>query len=166
MIPLDEMTELARALVEADNTVKTDEALLKASKEKARILREETIPSKMHELGLTSLELDSGEKITVQQEVYASIPVANRPAAFEWLNNHGFGGLIKVNLTIPFSKGEKGDAIELGDKLKNQGFNVDLEESVHSQTLKAFIKDELSKGNNVPLELFGARPVQTAKIKH
>ena len=44
------------------------------------------------------------------------------------------------------------------------GFDPALDQGVHAQTLKAFLKEQLSKGANIPLELFGARPVWTAKI--
>jgi len=164
-ITLDEMTALARALVDADSAVEEAEAALKHTKEVARILREETIPSAMQELGIEKLELSTGQKITISQEVYASIPAASKDDAHRWLEANGFGGLIKVGVTTQYGKGERDAALTLFRDLVGRGLSAKFDESVHPQTLKAFLKEQISSGNNVPLELFGARPVWTAKIK-
>lgn len=164
-ISLDEMSSLASALVDADVGIEQAEEALKQAKERARVLREETIPSAMQELGLESLVLSTGQKLSVQQEVYASIPSGGKPAAFQWLNDNGFGGLIKVEVSTLFGKGEQESAVELYKELTGRGLEMDLQENVHAQTLKAFLKEQLAKGNaDLPLELFGARAVFCAKI--
>jgi hypothetical protein len=43
--------------------------------------------------------------------------------------------------------------------------NYSDKEGVHAQTLKAFIKEQMAKGVDVPLELFGAYPYSKAVIK-
>lgn len=163
-ISLDQMASLARALVDADASVDKAEVNLKDTKERARVLREETIPSAMQELGLEELKLDTGEKLSVKQDVYASIPAAQKEQAFQWLEDNGFGGLIKVEVAADFRKGEVEFAIALFKELQERGLQVGLDRSVHSQTLKAFLREQLAIGGNVPLDLFGARPVWTAKI--
>lgn len=165
MISLDAMTALARALVDADNAVEEAETALKHTKEVARILREETLPSAMQELGVEQLQLATGEKITITQEVYASIPAAGKDAAHRWLEENGFAGLIKVGVTTQYGKGERDAAVDLFNELQQRGLAAKFDESVHPQTLKAFLKEQITTGQNVPLELFGARPVWTAKIK-
>ena len=165
MISLDEMASLARVMAEAEDAVRQQEASLKEAKEKARRLREETIPAAMQELGIDKLELNTGEKISVSQEVYASIPNEHRDDAFRWLNDNGFGGLIKVGVSSSYGKGEQSKAMELFQELQERGLNAKFDEGVHPQTLKAILKEQISTGANVPLDLFGARPVWTAKIK-
>ena len=164
-ITLDEMTTLARALVDAESAVEEAEKALKHTKEGARILREETIPSAMQELGIEKLELSTGQKITIAQEVYASIPASSKDEAHRWLEANGFGGLIKVGVTTQYGKGERDEALQLFSELQVRGLNAKFDEGVHAQTLKAFLREQISSGNNMPLELFGARPVWTAKIK-
>lgn len=165
-ISLDQMAALARAMVDADASVEQAEASLKEAKERARILREETIPSAMQELGLEELKLDTGQKLSVKQDVYASIPSAQKDAAFQWLEDNGFGGLIKVEVAADFRKGEADQAAELFKELQQRGLQVGLDQSVHAQTLKAFLREQLAAGTNVPLDLFGARPVWTAKLSN
>lgn len=165
-ISLNDMSALARALLDAEAASKDAEQALKDAKERERVIREETIPSAMQELGLESLTLDTGQKLKVQQEVYASIPAANKQAAYRWLNEHGFGGLIKVEVDASFGKGDQEKALELYNELTGRGLQASFDESVHAQTLKAFLKEQISQGNDIPLDLFGARPVWAAKISN
>ena len=165
MISLNEISLMARSLVEAEAEVLRAEERLKTLKETARILREETIPSAMDELGLTSIKLDTGETLTIKQDVFASIPADRRAEAYSWLEEHGFGGLIKVDVTTPFGRGDLDKARALAERLRADGIETTMEEVVHPQTLKAFLREQLQAGANVPLELFGARPVNTTKVK-
>lgn len=163
-ISLDDMASLARALVEADEDVKKVEENLKNAKERARVLREETIPSAMQELGLEELKLATGQKLSVKQEVYASIPAEKKGQAFTWLTDNGFGGLIKVGVSVDFGRGDLDEATEFYESLCDSGMDPSFDTNVHPQTLKAFIKEQLTSGAPIPLDLFGARPVWTAKI--
>ena len=164
MISLTEMKQLADALKEAEEATSKADAKLKEAKERERFIREETIPAAMQEMGLESITLDTGEKLTVKQEVYASIPSAGKPAAYAWLNDNGYGGLIKVAVELQFAKGEQDDAVQLTKELRERGLEVSAFEDVHSATLKAFLKEQISSGKNIPLDLFGARPIWQAKI--
>lgn len=161
---VDDISRLAKALVDADEEVDKREQALKDAKESARVLREETIPSAMQELELTEVVLSTGQSLKVQQEVYASIPANNKMAAYEWLDDNGFGGLIKIEVDAQFGKGEQEAAKALLEELRNRGLQVTADQSVHASTLKAFLKEQITKGNPVPLDLFGARPVWVAKI--
>ena len=165
-ISLDDMASLARALVDADSAVEDADQALKDAKERARVLREETIPSAMQELGLEELKLATGQKLSIKQEVYASIPASNKQAAFQWLNDNGFGGLIKIDVDASFGKGEQDAALALYQELTSRGLTASFDQGVHAQTLKAFLKEQLSQGTNIPLDLFGARPVWTAKLSN
>lgn len=163
-ITLNEMTELANALVQAESDVADLENQLKIAKERARVLREETVPGAMQELGLKDFTLASGQKLSVKQDVYASIPQETRAAAFAWLNQNGFSGLIKVGVQTDFGKGDADKAYVLFAELRDRGLPVQYGESVHPQTLKAFLREQIAKGSDVPLDLFGAHPVWTTKI--
>lgn len=164
-ITMDDVSRLAKAMNDADDAVKAAEDALKAAKERARVLHEETVPAAMQELGLNIVGLDTGEKITLKQEVYASIPKANKTAAFQWLEDNDFGSIIKTEVSITFGKGEFDAATEKFMELQSAGLNVSIDQNVHAGTLKAFLKEQISNGNaELPLDLFGAMPVWEAKI--
>ena len=164
-ISLDQMSMLARKLKSSDEAIKEQADELKRVQETARVLREETIPSAMQELGLSELKLDTGEKLTIKQDVYASIPVAHRELVFDWLEKHDFDGLIKTTVISQFGRGELEAANEMRDKLRAQGLDAITKREVHHSTMKAFLREQISNGVDIPLDLFGARPVWTAKLK-
>lgn len=164
MITLSAMTTLARALLDAEQGVKDAESALTAAKEKARMLREETIPSAMQELGLKSMVLETGQQLKIMQDVYASIPEDNKIQVYNWLDANQFGGLIKTKITVELGKGEKEQALKLFFELQKREFDVAFGQGVHPQTLKAFLKEQISNGSDIPLDLFGARPIWTAKL--
>lgn len=161
---VETIVALSNALAAADNHVEAAEAELKRAKETARRLREETIPGAMQELGITELKLESGQKLTIKQDVFAKIPDERKLDAFRWLEDNGFGGLIKVDVITNFGKGDFDAAKALAQKLSATYSAVSLKQDVHAQTLKAFLREQLAIASNIPLELFGAQPVWTAKI--
>ena len=161
---LGEISALARMLVDYDREVDEAEAKLKELKEHARRVREESLPGAMEQLGLKELRLASGERIEIKQDVYASIPKDGQGAAFEWLEGNGFGGLIKTEVSVSFGRDERLAARELAETLVAQGLVADVSSSVHVQTLKAFLREQLAEARPIPLDLFGARPVSVAKV--
>lgn len=166
MITLGELSALAHALVAADREVEAVEEKLKQSKEVARQLREESIPMAMAELGLNEVRLDSGERVTVKQDVRIFSASDKCNEAYAWLEENGFGGLIKTEVVLHFTRGELEAAKLLAEKLKQEGYETDLDRSVHYQTMRAFLREQLFEKANasLPLELFGATPVWLAKV--
>lgn len=164
-ITLDEMSGLARALLDAEQAVEHADAALSAAKESARILREETIPTAMQELGLAELKLSTGQKLKIKQEVYASIPKDGKRAAHEWLEKNGFGSLIKVDVVAVFGKGSQEQALDLFNEITGRGIDAEIEEGVNTSSLKALLREQIAAGKDVPLDLFGARAVFTTTIK-
>jgi len=165
-ITVDELSSLAGALIDADLEVDKAEEKLKEAKEYARTIREETIPAAMQEMGVESITLNTGQKLSVKQEVYAQIPSAQKAQAYKWLDDNGFGGIIKISVKVDYGKGEQEDAVALMEELQARGLNADGDQAVNAMTLKAFLKEQISKGTDIPLELFGARPVWQAKISN
>lgn len=165
MASLQSVQILSSTMLELEREQTAAEEALSALKERIRILKEESIPAEMQELGVESVTLSTGEKVSISQEVYASIPVANKHEAFSWLTENGFGGLIKTSVEAQFDRGEMDRANEIMNMLQQEGVGATLSQNVHSQTLKAFIKERLATDEPFPLDLFGARPVFTTKIK-
>lgn len=162
---LQEISAMSAMMVELGRDIEQQEAKVSEMKERFRTLKEETIPMSMQELGLESIKLSSGEMLTVTQEVYASIPFAYRDQAYSWLEEHDFGSIIKTSVGAEFGKGEMSRAEEVFSLLLENGVSATLSRSVHAQTLKAFIKEQMEAGTEIPMDIFGARPTWTTKIK-
>jgi hypothetical protein len=162
---MNELASLAAALVEADRNVDVAELELKKAKEHARTLREETLPMAMQELGLSDVKLATGEKIVVKQDVYLAVPAERKEEAWAWLEDHGFGGLIKTEVKAAFGRGEVDAALGVLSGLRAEGVDAVLKRDVHAQTLKAWAREQIAAGADLPMDLFGARPVWTTQIK-
>lgn len=163
---LKQLSALCAQLRDAERESEDLEAKRKAKDAEARRLAEEDIPALMQELQVSEIKLETGEKIKVSLEVYAQISAENKQAAFEWLEANGHGGLIKTEVSVAFGRDELEYAKKCAEEISSStGKSAEIDRSVHASTLKAFLKERISSGKDVPLELFGARPVNTAKIK-
>lgn len=159
--------ELERLRAEAENISQQ----LAAKNETIRILETETLPDMLKNLGLKDLTLSSGAKIAMYDVISASITDENRDEAHNWLREHGHGDIIKNNVTLSFGKGEDEIAKQLVEKLLQMRTAGDTKfgdlvqkEAVHPQTLKAFVKDQLTKGEEFPGETFKLYTGQAVKI--
>lgn len=162
---LGELSVLCQQMRDAARAVVDAESVLNDRKKDLLRLATEDIPELMSELGLEKLRLETGEELTVAREVYASIPKANYEHAMQWLEDKGFGGLIKTELNVYFDRGAQQAALDAYEEMRAKGFEAETHAAVHPQTLKAFIKERLEANAEFPMELFGARAVNTAKIK-
>jgi hypothetical protein len=155
---------LAQKQVELEQTIAEKEADVKALKKKLYVLSSDTIPEKMRELGIKGFEMDTGESLSIKRVVTASISEKNKKAAHKWLVDHGHGDLIKHTVTTKFTRGEEDKAKELVNDLNEAGLNYDVKQAVHAMTLKAFVNEQLTKGNDIDMELLGVFEYDQTKI--
>lgn len=163
---LERITVLSLQLIDAIKDVEKADQELKKAKELQRKLEETDLPELMRELGVTDIKLADGSAVKVVDEVQCAITEANRPKAHAWLENHGFGGLIKTNVIVAFARDEREEAKTCAAQIKElTGHDAEVAESVHAATLKSFIKEQLAAGNvALPEALFGIFPYVKAKI--
>ena len=72
-------------LQQLERNIKAKEQDLKSLKETAEKISGEVIPTIMNEMSLSSLKLADGSSVEVKKIYGASIPIAKREAAFNWL---------------------------------------------------------------------------------
>ena len=154
---LENIRVLGLALVAQEQAVGKLEVVLKRAKKRLLELQTEDLPMAMEEVGMTMIELADGSRITVKEDIICGITEARRAAAHAWLNEHGFGGLIKIKVTTDFGVGEAEEAellaAELGERWQER--HTAMDERVHPATLKSFIKEQLAAAAPLPLDLFG-----------
>lgn len=156
---------LANLLAEAERDVEFAEESLKQAKERARLIREESIPELMHEAGVNRMDLETGESITVAREVYVQPKKEDWPAVRAWLEQEQLDGAIKIEVTAPYGRGEADEARALMVELAARGINTKSKEGVHPMTFRKIVKEQLAQGRDVPMDLLNCRIVNTAKIK-
>jgi len=138
---------------------------LKETKEKLRVVEEQELPDAMHAANLAEIKLTTGAKIIVSPFYKGYISQANREAAHAWLKENGHEGIIKHEVSVKFGKDESEKAEHAKYVLQQQGLYPSVKEGVHSQTLNAFVKEQLTGGKDLPADLFGVYVGSRAKIK-
>ena len=157
--------EVARLLRQKSEEVEKLEEILKEAKKERDKISYEDLPSLLQEIGITSLELFDGSKVKVSAVYGAHIKVENREEAFNWLREKGHDDIIKNTVSLPFGRGEDDKAETFIKLAQSAGFDVNQKAEVHSQTLKAFVKEMIEGGKDFPEQLFGAYVGHKATIK-
>jgi hypothetical protein len=140
-------------------------ASLKEKEEQYRNLTEVSIPEAMAEAGMKKFVMEDGSMIDVKPFYGASISKARQAEAFKWLRDNGFDDIIKNTVSVRFGRKEDELAARMIQLLREQGFIPEQTEKVEPQTLKAWVKERIEKGQPVDSELFGVFIGQKATIK-
>jgi hypothetical protein len=162
---LKSLASLARQIQEEEGNIAKLEETLKEAKKKLLKLTDEDMPAVMQEVGMNKFELDDGSTVEVKPTYGASILVDNRPQAYEWLRENGYDDIIKNNVTCSFGRGEDDKASAFKAFAAKEGYVANQKTEIHSQTLRAFVKERVEAGDAFPMELFGAWVGQLAVIK-
>lgn len=162
---MEQIVALAQRLVDEKAELKRLEDEVKDAKKALLKTERSDLPDLMMELGLTQIKLENGMVVDVKDDCTASLTAATKGAAFKWMIENNFGGLIKTEVSIPYGRGEREQAVELVKTLDAQDIKADLSESVHHSTLKAFVKERLAEGDAIPMELFNVYPFNKATVK-
>jgi len=155
----------AQKLLKQDKVIEKLKEDLKAAEEMARVIREQELPEAMQSANLMEIRLTDGSKISIDQFYKGHISDKNREKAHNWLVSNGHGGIIKHEIIVKFGKNEKEKAANTIERLKQQGLAPEVKQGVHSQTLNAFVKEQLTGGSDIPADLFGIYVGSRAKIK-
>jgi len=152
------------SLQSLENEIKEDEEKIKIKKDRADKLSGEVIPTMMKEMSLSSLKLADGSSVEVKPVYGASIPIAKREEAFNWLRNNGLGDLIKNEITVSFGRNEDNKAMAYAILAKGQGYEPAQKLKVEPMTLKALVRERLESGKEMPFELFNVFAGNKTKI--
>ena len=160
-----ELSELCTRLLELQKQITRCEENIKNLRSEERLLSENEIPNLMQQAGISSLKLIDGSSVSFKPEYYAKIPISKIDEAFNWLSSNGHGDLIKNEVSLKFGRSEDNVANSIVEDLKSKGHNVSQKKKVEPMSLKAFVKDEIQKGNNLPMDLFGVYVSNKTTIK-
>ena len=149
------VSNLANKQLKLATEVKQLEVDLKAKKEELRLTSEQELPDAMQAAGLTQIVLSTGEKISINEFYNAHISKANQEVAYQWLIKNGHAGLIKNEVLLKFDRGEDEKVAQTVSALQARGLSPNVRQSVHHSSLKAFVKEQFTAGNDIPTEPFG-----------
>lgn len=162
---LTEIGDLVQEQIKLEDALERAEAQVEAVKEQLREIQTKRIPDLLKSKNLSEIRLAQGHKVILKDQYFGSIPVEKKPLAHVWLRNRGFGDLIKHEVVVTVPRGQDNRARLLVDEMKQAGWDVADKEGVHAQTLKAFVREQVSAGNQLPEDLFTVSIVPTVKIE-
>lgn len=173
---LDTLKAHARRQIELEDEIAAMQTQIEARGKELNELRTKTLPLAFGALQLTSITVGN-TTVRVETGVDARMPNAEkepdrRKAAMQWLIDNKHQGVIKVELSMAFAKGDWETAKAVADLLKDgarlskalgrtkanavDGMPAILTENVHAQTYKALMKTILMTENKiVPEETLG-----------
>ena len=151
---VDKLADKIQELEALQSRLELQEENLKNTKKELENLSGEVIPTMMSEMGLSHLKLVDGSSVDVKPNYSASITIANKDAAFNWLRNNGLGDIIKNEISVSFGRNEDNKAAGYADFARGQGFEPTQKLKVEPMTLKALVRERLEAGKEMPTELF------------
>lgn len=148
---LADLGALILELISTRKDIDFAELQLKGLNEKEEGLSREEIPQLLLERGLTSITMDTGEKVSIDEKIHVTLPKdpSRRRTVLAWLINQGGEHLIKKELKV--EEPER----KVVDFLIKNGIPHVTEETIHSASLKAFIQAKLgiAKGSLQEIEV-------------
>jgi len=142
-----------------------EEENIKKTKKELKHVSVEIIPTMMSEMGLSHLKLMDGSSVDVKPDYKASITIANRKAAFNWLRDNGLGDIIKNDITVSFGKNEENKAADYAALAQERGYQPTQKLKVEPMTLKALVRERIEAGVEMPTELFNIYVENKTTIK-
>ena len=158
------LSQLVKQVTQLDKKIDDWEGQIKILKDQRKRITHDRIPGLMDEMGVEKIEVE-GASVSCKPVVHASIPVPRKEEAFAWLRENGLDGIIKNDVVVTFGKGEDNIAGNLVGQLQEKGFDPRTKTHIHASTLKAFVKERVTAGKHIDLDMFGAFVQTAAEIK-
>ena len=151
---IQSLADQVERLEDLQKRLELQEENMKNTKKELEHISGEVIPTMMSEMGLSHLKLMDGSSVDVKPNYSATITVANREAAFNWLRQNGLGDIIKNEISVSFGRNEDNKAADYADLAKSHGFEPTQKLKVEPMTLKALVRERLEAGKEMPTEIF------------
>jgi hypothetical protein len=178
---LGAITSMANFIFLLEDEIRLHEQILKDKKQELKKLAEQDLPTLMQELNIKNFTLSNGSKIEILDVVTGSVPSNTAIArakdddkedlrlrqqqCFDWLRDNGHGSIIKNIVEVQFAKDEDDQCDEFASELRDRKMPYKRSEGVHNGTLNSVIKERLSEGKPIDLELFRVFTGSIAKIR-
>jgi len=164
--PLSTLKVLLGEAIALEEFVEQAESELKAAKATLQAIKTGRIPDAMAEIQSDRISY-GGYDININDFVSGSLPKEPeaRAKAIDLLAVYEAESLITTDIKMTFSKSEHNLALDLAERLKADGYSVDVQSSVHSQTLCKFARERIESGLPIDTEALGLYTGKVAKFK-
>ena len=163
------LRSLADEYIEAEEKVTKAEEALETALAVRKDIASHRIPQATEGMD-GKFDLGDGRELILKEDIRASIARERRIPAINWLDEHDYGHIVKRQVIVEFGKGdtERCEAFleavkELEGKLGT--LVVKTNYNVHPATLTSWVKEQLSEGVDLPIDVFGIFRQRVAKVK-
>lgn len=120
-LTVQQLAAKQRKLSEQIDTLKNLSAHLQKQYDGIRLV---VLPEKMDEEGITNITVDGVGRVSIQSDIYFSIPAPTKEEAYEWLKDNGHGDLIQETVNSSSGKAWAKEMIKKGLSLPEALFKV------------------------------------------
>lgn len=174
------LADMGRELFQVDSSIAELEDQLEARKARRKELTDKELPDYFtrvgqDRMGLPEFDVDLVLENFVHANIAADWEPERREAAFGWLEEHGHGDMIKVEMTLKFPRTAMAFARWVQQTLETLKFpkqfvkmvmpSVELGLGVPWNTLTAWAKEQIKNGAELPLDTLGVTTGRVVKIK-
>jgi len=161
---IDKLANKIKEMQTIQKDIEQNEEYLQQRKKDLEQISGEAIPTMLTEMGLSYLKLADGSSVEVKTNYSATITLANKEKAFNWLRENGLGDIIKNELTVSFGRNEDNKAAEYADLAKGHGYQPTQKLKVEPMTLKALVRERVEAGKEMPADIFNVFVGNRTKI--
>ena len=120
-LSIQELSRKQRGLGESLELLKKISAKIQAEYDAIRL---GILPEKMDEEDITNVTVAGVGRVTVQSDIYFSIPAPTKEDAYDWLRDHGHGDLIQETVNSSSGKAWAKEMLKKGEPLPEELFKV------------------------------------------
>tara|TARA_R100001460_G_scaffold74372_1_gene115448 strand:- start:540 stop:1130 length:591 start_codon:yes stop_codon:yes gene_type:complete len=179
---LGAIADMAQRMYDLENEINKLDESLKQKKQDLKMLAEQDLPDLMQELNIKDFTLNNGAKIEVKDVIQGSVPSQGaidrikdedekeamrilQQQCFDWLRDNGLGDLIKSNVEVQFGRNEDDKCNAFTEELREKKLYYKRAVGVHPSSLNATLRERLSEGKDVPIEMFRVYMGRRANIR-
>ena len=162
------VSSLSKEQIQLEEKIRGLEQEVKVTKIRLKEVSEDLLPSAMAEYNIKETTTSDNYNIKITDFYDARISTTDieaREKAFNWLVENKFDYLIKNRIEILFPRKEDNKAKSLMAELREREMNASNKAWVEPQSLKAFVKEQIQKGEvSMPYDLLNIYEGRRAKI--
>lgn len=163
---LQAISDAGDQLLEAEKEVTEAEKILKQKELKLRELTDKIVPELMDRAGMEEFKLKDGRKVTVSENIRASLSQERMDQGAAWLRDNGHGSIVKTQVISEFGMGHVDDAEKYFlEARKNNTAHTIFKTSVHASSLTSLVTELIKQEQEVPVDLFKVTRLRIAKVK-
>lgn len=133
------------------------EEQLKMLETELNVIETVNLSQALLDAGVTEFSMKDGSKIKIKDVIRNGLSKdpAQRQTTFDWVTDNGGKEIIKDHFEIDYNKGYYEEALKLRHLLQEHHIDFDEFESIHAQTLWAFLREKLDEGIVPPFDDMG-----------